>query len=84
MRVFLDERKFGSNRCLTLGDTVVASATFLVDAESNLSTLLEGMGNMPGMGGSVAPATAPVPKGRPAPVVGKPAPKDSMSMKMPE
>ena len=34
---------------LTAGDTIVASATFLVDAESNLSTLLGGMGNMPGM-----------------------------------
>jgi Cu(I)/Ag(I) efflux system membrane fusion protein len=34
---------------LSVGDTVVASATFLVDAESNLGTLLGGMGNMPGM-----------------------------------
>lgn len=31
------------------GETVVASATFLVDAESNLGTALGGMGNMPGM-----------------------------------
>jgi Cu(I)/Ag(I) efflux system membrane fusion protein len=31
------------------GDTVVTSATFLVDAESNLGTALGGMGNMPGM-----------------------------------
>lgn len=31
------------------GDTVVASATFLVDAESNLGSALGGMGNMPGM-----------------------------------
>ncbi len=31
------------------GDTVVASGTFLVDAESNLGTLMGGMGNMPGM-----------------------------------
>lgn len=31
------------------GDTVVASATFLLDAESNLGALLGGMGNMPGM-----------------------------------
>ncbi len=36
-------------RGLVLGETVVKSATFLVDAESNLSTLLGGMGNMPGM-----------------------------------
>jgi len=28
---------------------VVASGTFLVDAESNLATLMGGMGNMPGM-----------------------------------
>jgi Cu(I)/Ag(I) efflux system membrane fusion protein len=34
---------------ITVGDTIVASATFLLDAESNLSTLLGGMGNMPGM-----------------------------------
>jgi Cu(I)/Ag(I) efflux system membrane fusion protein len=31
------------------GETVVASATFLVDAESNLSSSLGGMGDMPGM-----------------------------------
>ena len=31
------------------GDTVVASATFLVDAESNLGSMLGGMGGMPGM-----------------------------------
>ena len=36
---------------LAVGDTVVASATFLVDAESNLGSALGGMGNMPGMGG---------------------------------
>ncbi|HEU4698675.1 MAG TPA: efflux RND transporter periplasmic adaptor subunit [Gemmatimonadales bacterium] len=34
---------------VALGDTVVASGTFLVDAESNLGTLMGGMGNMPGM-----------------------------------
>lgn len=34
---------------LRVGDTVVASGTFLVDAESNLGSLLGGMGNMPGM-----------------------------------
>jgi membrane fusion protein, copper/silver efflux system len=34
---------------LVQGDTVVASATFLIDAESNLGTALGGMGNMPGM-----------------------------------
>lgn len=36
-------------RGLVAGDTVVASATFLVDAESNLGTALGGMGKMPGM-----------------------------------
>jgi Cu(I)/Ag(I) efflux system membrane fusion protein len=36
-------------RGLDVGATVVASATFLVDAESNLRSLLGGMGNMPGM-----------------------------------
>jgi Cu(I)/Ag(I) efflux system membrane fusion protein len=34
---------------LAKGDTVVASATFLVDAEANLGTALGGMGDMPGM-----------------------------------
>lgn len=34
---------------VALGDIVVASATFLVDAESNLGTALGGMGDMPGM-----------------------------------
>ena len=36
-------------RGLAAGETVVASATFLIDAESNLGTALGGMGNMPGM-----------------------------------
>ncbi|HET9455209.1 MAG TPA: efflux RND transporter periplasmic adaptor subunit [Gemmatimonadaceae bacterium] len=36
-------------RGLAAGDTVVASATFLLDAESNLGALLGGMGDMPGM-----------------------------------
>ena len=36
-------------RGLKAGETVVASATFLVDAESNLSSSLGGMGDMPGM-----------------------------------
>jgi Cu(I)/Ag(I) efflux system membrane fusion protein len=45
-------------RGVASGDTVVASATFLVDAESNLGTALGGMGNMPGMD-----MTAPVDRG---------------------
>ncbi len=36
-------------RGLVAGETVVASATFLVDAESDLRTALGGMGDMPGM-----------------------------------
>lgn len=36
-------------RGLAVGESVVASATFLVDAESNLGTALGGMGDMPGM-----------------------------------
>ena len=36
-------------RGLKSGETVVASGTFLVDAESNLTSALGGMGNMPGM-----------------------------------
>ena len=43
---------------LVSGQTVVASATFLVDAESNLASLLGGMGDMPGMEIS-APASPP-------------------------
>jgi Cu(I)/Ag(I) efflux system membrane fusion protein len=36
-------------RGIAAGEEVVASATFLVDAEANLGTALGGMGNMPGM-----------------------------------
>ena len=36
-------------RGVAAGETVVASATFLVDAESNLGSALGGMANMPGM-----------------------------------
>ena len=36
-------------RGVALGDTVVASATFLIDAESNLGAAMGGMGDMPGM-----------------------------------
>jgi len=43
---------------LSPGETVVASATFLVDAESNLGSLLGGMGGMPGMDMS-PPASSP-------------------------
>lgn len=50
-------------RGVRAGETVVASATFLVDAESNLGTALGGMGDMPGMELTTPPkpldATAP-------------------------
>jgi Cu(I)/Ag(I) efflux system membrane fusion protein len=46
-------------RGLALGDTVVASGTFLVDAESNLGTALGGMGDMPGMEITMPPAAGP-------------------------
>jgi Cu(I)/Ag(I) efflux system membrane fusion protein len=43
---------------LAVGDTVVASGTFLLDAESNLGTMLGGMGGMPGM--DMGPPPPPV------------------------
>lgn len=46
-------------RGLVAGDVVVASATFLVDAESNLGTALGGMGDMPGMEITVPPSSPP-------------------------
>ena len=50
---------------LAAGDTVVASGTFLLDAESNLGTMLGGMGGMPGMDMGPAPGgTTPPPKPR--------------------
>ena len=49
-------------RGLAAGETVVASATFLIDAESNLGTALGGMGNMPGMDVTTPPNA--VPKGK--------------------
>jgi membrane fusion protein, copper/silver efflux system len=41
------------------GDTVVASATFLIDAESNMKSALDAMSGMPGMGTKAPPAPAP-------------------------
>jgi Cu(I)/Ag(I) efflux system membrane fusion protein len=49
-------------RGLTAGETVVSSATFLVDAESNLGTALGGMGNMPGMDMTTPPKPLPTKK----------------------
>jgi Cu(I)/Ag(I) efflux system membrane fusion protein len=63
-------------RGLSAGDMVIASATFLVDAESNLGSLFGGMGDMPGMD-LTAPA-GPQPGGgdgeRPAPAPAMPMP----------
>jgi len=49
-------------RGLTAGESVVSSATFLVDAESNLGTALGGMGNMPGMEMTSPPRPLPARK----------------------
>lgn len=54
-------------RGLSVGDTVVASATFLVDAESNLGKALGGMGNMPGMDMSEPPKSLPMRPTKPEP-----------------
>lgn len=51
-------------RGLALGETVVASGTFLLDAESNLGTLLGGMGDMPGMDMTTPTTTPAVPRPR--------------------
>lgn len=63
---------------LKAGESVVASGTFLIDAESNLGSALGGMGNMPGMD---VPAAKPPAKAAPAdsatrdmPGVNEPAP----------
>jgi membrane fusion protein, copper/silver efflux system len=48
-------------RGLAAGETVVSSATFLVDAESNLGSALGGMGNMPGMELTTPPKPLPIP-----------------------
>lgn len=46
-------------RGVAAGETVVASATFLVDAESNLGSALGAMANMPGMDVSAPKPAAP-------------------------
>jgi len=65
-------------RGLAAGDTVVASATFLVDAESNLGSAMGGMGNMPGMD-----MTSPTTKTAPAPIT-LPAKADSVAAGKPQ
>jgi Cu(I)/Ag(I) efflux system membrane fusion protein len=44
------------------GDTVVASATFLIDAESNLKSALGAMAGMPGMDAPAGPVPPPHPR----------------------
>jgi Cu(I)/Ag(I) efflux system membrane fusion protein len=63
-------------RGLAAGETVVASATFLVDAESNLGTALGGMGDMPGMD-MTAPTKAPPPTAGAPPPPAPPQPDHS-------
>lgn len=55
------------------GETVVASATFLVDAESNLGSALGGMANMPGMEVTAPPQRIGPDQPRLAPVPAMPA-----------
>jgi Cu(I)/Ag(I) efflux system membrane fusion protein len=67
-------------RGLTAGETVVSSATFLVDAESNLGTALGGMGNMPGMDVTTPPKTLDTAQPADKPPVATPAKaKDPMA-----
>lgn len=54
-------------RGLSAGQTVVASATFLVDAESNLGKSAGGMGDMPGMDMSTPPKPLPMTPTTPQP-----------------
>lgn len=64
------------------GEIVVASATFLVDAESNLGSALGGMGNMPGMDIVAPKAASPTPapsRLAPASKGTLPKPPDDMS-----
>lgn len=58
---------------LSEGETVVASATFLVDAESNLGSALGGMANMPGMEVTTPPQRSGPDRPRVSPVPTNPA-----------
>ncbi|MDE3152147.1 MAG: efflux RND transporter periplasmic adaptor subunit [Gemmatimonadota bacterium] len=66
---------------LAMGDTVVASATFLVDAESNLAEAMGGMGNMPGMDMSAPKKRDAAP---PPPAPGSKSSMPGMDMSKPE
>jgi len=70
---------------LRVGETVVASATFLIDAESNLGSMLGGMAGMPGMDMSapVAPVTPPAGATAPAPAPVKPPAKAPVTAPVP-
>lgn len=70
-------------RGLTAGETVVSSATFLVDAESNLGTALGGMGNMPGMDMTTPPKPLEMAPVNPKPPVAAPAKKKDPMADMP-
>lgn len=61
-------------RGLQAGETIVASATFLIDAESNLGKALGGMGDMPGMDVGTPPAPLPMQGGSAIPPGKPPAP----------
>lgn len=63
-------------RGLSGGETVVSSATFLIDAESNLGSALGGMANMPGM-------DMTSPKKKPSPVKRDTADMSGMDMGAP-
>lgn len=71
------EERVEVRRGLSPGDHVVASATFLVDAESNLGSLFGGMGDMPGMdltapAGTHAPGHDSSLPATPSPAPGRP------------
>ena len=70
-------------RGVSVGDTVVASATFLVDAESNLGTALGGMGDMPGMEFTLPPTSAPTPDAAVPSATTAPAPHTMPGMSVP-
>lgn len=62
---------------LAAGETVVSSATFLIDAESNLGSALAGMANMPGM--DVSPEKPAAPPKAPAAKPAAPKQPDPMA-----
>ncbi len=65
---------------LASGETVVASATFLIDAESNLGSVLGGMANMPGMDMPSTQTDQPKPATPVGPPVSQPPPSSPASL----